>query len=313
MVTVKQYRTEDKLVWDQFVKIAKNGTFLFYRDYMEYHAKRFQDCSLLLYDAKDHLIGLFPANQQGNVVFSHEGLTFGGFIVAETMVTEVMLEIFSAVNAFYKQNGIVKIVYKCIPYIYHEYPSDEDRYALFINNAQLIRRDVSTAIYMPEKYAYQQRRLRAVKKAMKQGLIFQQSNDYAAYWEVLAETLSQYHHTVPVHTVEEIQLLEQCFPNNIKLYVVQLDNRILAGTIIFENNKVAHTQYLANSNEGRLVGALDLVIYRLTTEVYRDIKYFDFGISNENQGRFLNRGLITQKEGFGARAVVHDFYEWKLK
>ncbi|SDE80971.1 hypothetical protein, partial [Sporomusa acidovorans] len=67
-------------------------------------------------------------------------------------------------------------------------------------------------------------------------------------------------------------------------------------------------QYLANSEEGRSTGALDLVIHYLVTEVYKDKIYFDFGISNEKQGRFLNTGLIAQKEGFGARAVVHDFY-----
>lgn len=313
MVTVKRYHTEDKLIWNQFVKIAKNSTFLFYRDYMDYHAERFQDWSLLIYDDKDHLIGLFPANRQADVIFSHGGLTFGGFIVAETMVTEVMLEIFSIVNEFYKKNGIVKIVYKCIPYIYHKYPADEDRYALFINHAQLIRRDVSTAIYLPEKYPYQQRRMRAVKKAIKSGVIFKQSQDYTAYWEMLTEVLIQHHQTVPVHSIEEIQLLAGRFPNHIKLYVAQLEDKVLAGTIIFENSNVVHTQYLANSNEGRLIGALDLVIYQLTTEVYRDKKYFDFGISNESQGQFLNKGLIAQKEGFGARAIVLDFYEWKLK
>lgn len=42
------------------------------------------------------------------------------------------------------------------------------------------------------------------------------------------------------------------------------------------------------------------------------MKYFDFGISNENNGRFLNRGLIAQKEGFGARTIVHDFYELSI-
>ena len=33
----------------------------------------------------------------------------------------------------------------------------------------------------------------------------------------------------------------------------------------------------------------------------------------KNEGRFLNAGLIAQKEGFGARAVVHDFYELEIR
>ena len=79
--------------------------------------------------------------------------------------------------------------------------------------------------------------------------------------------------------------------------------------MVFENTQIVHTQYLANSIIGRDVGALDFVIDKLINEIYKDKKYFDFGISNENDGRFLNAGLIAQKEGFGARAVVHDFYE----
>lgn len=126
------------------------------------------------------------------------------------------------------------------------------------------------------------------------------------------EILSKYHSTIAVHTAEELKLLAGRFPENIKLYTGELDGKILAGAVVFENGETVHTQYLANSDEGRQVGALDCVIDFLLNEVYADKKYFDFGISNENAGKYLNRGLIAQKEGFGARAVVHDFYELKL-
>jgi hypothetical protein len=88
---------------------------------------------------------------------------------------------------------------------------------------------------------------------------------------------------------------------------------MLGGTLVFENKTIVHTQYLANSFEGRNIGALDFVIDKLINEVYSNKRYFDFGISNEDAGRYLNTGLIAQKEGFGARAVVHDFYELEIK
>ena len=103
------------------------------------------------------------------------------------------------------------------------------------------------------------------------------------------------------------------FPKNIKLFVAKKDNKILAGTVIFEDETIVHTQYLANSDKGRELGALDLVIDRLINEVYKNKLYFDFGISNEDNGKYLNIGLINQKESFGARAVVHDFYELKIE
>jgi hypothetical protein len=87
----------------------------------------------------------------------------------------------------------------------------------------------------------------------------------------------------------------------------------LAGAVIYETHNVAHAQYLANSDKGRDLGALDLVIDRLLKDVYQKKTFFDFGISTTDNGHFLNSGLLAQKEGFGARAWVHDFYEIRLR
>ena len=103
------------------------------------------------------------------------------------------------------------------------------------------------------------------------------------------------------------------FPDNIKLYVAKKNDELLAGTVIYENNDTVHTQYLANSDLGRKLGALDLTIHHLLTTEFENKRYFDFGISNEDSGRSLNSGLIFQKEGFGARSVVQDIYELIIK
>jgi lipid II:glycine glycyltransferase (peptidoglycan interpeptide bridge formation enzyme) len=129
----------------------------------------------------------------------------------------------------------------------------------------------------------------------------------------LEETLNTQHNAKPVHSVEEIERLATLFSDSIKLFVAIKDNKMLGGTLVFENKTIVHTQYLANSFEGRNIGALDFVIDKLINEVYSNKRYFDFGISNEDAGRYLNTGLIAQKEGFGARAVVHDFYELEIK
>ena len=307
-----KYSKEYKDQWDNFVKQAKNSHFFFHRDYMEYHSDRFEDFSLLFFDKKDKLIALLPANIKDDTLYSHQGLTFGGFLVDYKMKTAIMLDIFAKLKEFLKEKGIRKLIYKCIPYIYHKLPAEEDRYALFINDAKLFRRDVTATIDLTNKIKYQEQRKRAIKKAIKNGLIVEKSKDFEQYWKVLKRILRDKHNSKPVHSVDEIIKLHNLFPENIKLFVAKKDNEILAGTVIFENENIVHTQYLANSEKGRELGALDLVIDKLINEVYEDKKYFDFGISNENNGRYLNIGLINQKEGFGARAVVHDFYELKI-
>jgi hypothetical protein len=308
-----KYSILHKDSWNAFVDIAKNSHFFFTRDYMEYHSDRFDDFSLMAFDENDKLLALFPANLKDTILYSHQGLTFGGFIVDDSMKTETMLSIFDTMNLFAKQNNITKVIYKCIPYIYHQKPSEEDRYALFRNDAKLIRRDVSTTIYLEDKINYQEQRKRSIKKAIKNELLFEETKDFKGYWKVLEETLDTQHDAKPVHCLEEIEKLANLFPKNIKLFIAKKDNKILGGALIFENNQIVHTQYLANSFEGRVIGALDFVLDNLINDIYRNKKYFDFGISNEDAGRYLNTGLIAQKEGFGARAVVHDFYELEIR
>lgn len=309
---VTKYEGNRKLEWDNFVKSSKNGHFFFYRDYMEYHSDRFQDFSLIIYNNKGNIMALLPASIDGDTVISHGGLTFGGFVSASKMTAAKMLDVFDNVKQFLKNAGVRMFIYKCMPAIYNKYPSDEDLYALFRNNAELYRRDVSFSIYQPDRLGYQEQRKRAVKKGYRHQYILHESSKYEEYIALLDKILMKYHGTHPVHNVNELRLLAEKFPNNIKLYTAEKNGQIEAGTVLFLQSGVVHTQYLANSDEGRKNGALDCLLDWLITDVYKDKNWFDFGISCEQEGRYLNEGLAAQKEGFGARAVVHDFYRIEL-
>ena len=46
MYKVFKYTAENKIEWDHFIATAKNATFLFQRDFMDYHQDRFEDFSL---------------------------------------------------------------------------------------------------------------------------------------------------------------------------------------------------------------------------------------------------------------------------
>ncbi|MDJ0625429.1 MAG: GNAT family N-acetyltransferase [Candidatus Caenarcaniphilales bacterium] len=309
---VIKYQKENKKDWDNFVDGAKNKHFFFYRNYMEYHSDRFDDHSLLIYNDKGDLISLLPANEKDSILYTHQGLTFGGFIINEKMKTEPMLKIFDELKSHLKKENFSKIIYKCIPHIYHNLPSEEDLYCLFRNDAKLIKRDISTTIDLENKVKFQEQRKRAIKKGIKYGLKVEKPQSFEGYWELLSNVLESQHNTTPVHKVEEIASLSKSFPENIHLYVAKKDNQILGGTLIFENGPTVHTQYLANSYEGKEVGALDLTIDYLINNTYKHKKYFDFGISTENNGLCLNLGLISQKEGFGGRGICYDTYEVTL-
>ena len=282
---------------------------MFHRDYMDYHADRFEDFSLLIYDDKGKLIALLPANKKEKTVYSHQGLTFGGLLIDEKMRTELMVDIFTTLIDFLKKADFDKLVYKCMPHIYHSLPAEEDRYGLFLNEARLIRRDVSSTISLSKGARYSKGREWSINKAKKEGILVAEADSLDEYWRLLEGVLGSQHKAAPVHTKEEMALLQTKFPDNIKVYIAKLADEVIAGAVIYENEGIVHTQYLANSDAGRETGALDLVIDHLITNVYASKQYFDFGISNEDSGRILNTGLIAQKEGFGARPIVHDFYE----
>jgi hypothetical protein len=307
-ISLAQYTPEHKTLWDNFVSTSKNGVFLFYRDYMEYHSDRFRDHSLLFFK-NGKLIGLMPANINNDVLNSHEGLTFGGIISDKEMKTPIMMEIFEKIVSHCKEEDITALTYKAIPYIYHLIPAEEDCYALFRYNAKLIGRNVISSIPMPLNVNYTKERMRTIRKAKSHNLVVRRSFDFKTFMKIEGEVLLERQGVRPVHRANEIVRLAERFPDNIKLFASFREDSMLAGSIIFESKNVAHAQYAADSDEGWDLGALDLVFDYLITECYKNKKFFDFGCSTENFGQVLNGGLLRHKEGFGARSIMQDSYQ----
>ena len=309
---VERFDDRQKPEWDAFVQGSKNGTFLLLRGYMDYHRDRFRDHSLLVRDDGGRLLAVLPAHADGPRLVSHGGLTYGGFITGAEMKTPRMLGVFEAAAEHLRGVGYRAWVYKTVPHIYHRQPAEEDRYALFVAGASLTRREVLAVIDRRDRPPFQQRRARAVQKARKLGLTVAEDADLAAFWEAVSANLRERHGARPVHTLAEIAQLRAAFPANIRLFTCRAAGELRAGVLVYESRTVARAQYIASTAEGRQCGALDLLFDELLSGPLADKPYFEFGTSNEDGGRVLNRGLIDQKEGFGARAVAHDHYTLDL-
>ena len=309
---VTRYTADRENEWNDFVLHSKNGTFLFDRSYMEYHSDRFVDASLIVHDDRDRLIALLPASRHDNALVSHGGLTYGGFVSGAQMTTKRMLEVFDTCLACVRQSGIETLVYKCVPHIYHSSPAEEDSYALFLHDAQLVRRDVSSAIDTRFALPFRSRRRRMLQRARSAELNVRVSDNFASFWPVLERNLVERHALTPVHNVDEITHLARRFPENVVLLVCTAGDAILAGTVLYLSRTVCHVQYNAVSDEGRQVGALDLVLAEVIARFSPGRRWIDFGISTERNGHYLNQGLVDYKEGFGARAVIYDSYELRV-
>lgn len=311
MVSVKAYTSADKKTWDAWLDGARGHCFLFYRDYMDYHADRFRDRSLLFYE-EERLVAALPAHRDNDTLVSHGGLTYGGMIVDRHMTTSRMLAVFDALVAYLKAEGFAALVYKSLPYLYHEQPSSEDLYALFVHNAEIFHRDVSSAIYLPT-LRIDGNRLRGAKKCAAAGVSVRRFDDFDAFLGMVRERLSSKYSLGSTHTPAEMKLLAARFPKAISLYGAFHGDELTAGSIIYRSREVAHVQYLSTTENGRRLRSADLLVVHLLTEACRDARWFDFGISTEQGGDVFNESLIKQKEEFGGSAVCFDTFRLDLK
>jgi hypothetical protein len=310
-ISIIRYAIEHRQIWDEIVLKSKNGNFLHQRDYMDYHAHRFDEQSVIV-SKQGKVIAVFPSNRVGDKIVSHGGLTYGGLIYGNNLHAAVVLEILAEISKFYRQINIQTILYKAIPHLFHKYPAEEDLYALHRLGARICRRDLSSAIRLDSRMKLSDSRKCTIRKSAKFGVEIREGIFFSDFHNLLTQVIAKFG-SEPVHTLNELVLLNSRFPSNIRLFGAFKGEKLLAGATIYDFGHVAHTQYLASSDEGKEIGAMDFLLARLIENTFFSRQYFSFGISTEQDGLYLNEGLIFQKEGFGARGVVHDFYEWDLK
>jgi len=307
--SVTRYTGAHKLEWDRFIGTAKNATFMFARDYMDYHSDRFTDHSLLIFQ-DETLVAVLPANLKSDgSLISHEGLTFGGLVVSRGASLCDVLEFFHALLGDLNRRQIAVLRYKQIPAFYNTLPDDDVAYALFLLEARLYRRDCAAVVVQADRLPLRKGHQGLIKRAIKLGVEIVEETTFQPFMEkVLAPRLAERYGTKPVHTLAELTLLAKRFPEQIRQFSAYCGEEILAGTTIYETQTVAHAQYAAATDKGRQMGA-QAYLFSTLVDQYQSKRCFDFGISNENEGRALNHGLLDWKEGFGARCYAHHFYE----
>ena len=311
MLEIVRYTPDQKQAWNDFVSRSKNGTFLLDRNYMDYHADRFTDHSLMVY-RRDKLYALLPGNIAGDTFYSHQGLTYGGFIMSDKTAAADVVQLFRLLNDQFRREGIRKVIYKPTPWIYHRQPSEEDLYAVVEVCGATVSRGLSSTISRDHQNKWYRIRECGARHAKQLGLTVEETEDYKPFWQVLSNNLRERYGLNPVHTVEEIEMLHRRMPDHIRLVVVKEGDETIGGTVLYVSDRVVHSQYIAASPKGKQVHALDLLFDVVIRKALASHPYFDFGISTEKRGTYLNEHLIYQKEGFGGRGVCYDWYEWTL-
>jgi hypothetical protein len=310
---VLRYAAEHRDAWNALVRDAKNGLFLFDRNYLEYHSDRFTDMSAIAF-ADGEPAALLPASfdERSGLATSHGGLTFGGVILPRNVRGETALALIDACLDALRDWGAAELLVRILPSHLAEYPSAEVDYALWRRGFALVRRDLSSVIPLQHRLGLNSSKKQAVAKAEKAGLIVE-AGPLAEFHPLLTSVLKARHGVDAIHSLAELELLANRFPQQIFLRSASHNGVMLAGVLIYRYPTAWHTQYMAASDEGRDIGALDKVIESAIDEAADDgAAWFSFGISTTDEGRALNEGLLWQKESFGARSVAHDFMRGRL-
>ncbi len=311
---VTRYATSDYTNWNAFVDQAKNATFLFHRDFMEYHQDRFEDFSLLIFD-NNKLVALLPANRVGDTLFSHQGLTYGGLVYNDNLKIGEVGEIFDQLLLYLKTKALMSLFWNPIPVFYLSKGNSAIDFFVIKKQGELYRKEMNLVVDLRGEISISKSKLKHFRRIDALGLEVLEELTFSPFWlNVLEQRLLEKHNVKPIHSLKEISHLKEKFPDNIKQFSVYYENEIIAGITIFEFNNGVKSQYGATTLQGEKYRALDYLFIKLIEKYKNEGKhFFDMGIVNENNEKGYNNGLLQQKQELGCSVYNQDFYKIALK
>lgn len=310
---VKVYSENDFKLWNDFVVKAKNATFLFYRDFMEYHKDRFEDHSLLVFK-NDKLVALLPANKKGRELYSHQGLTYGGLVSGVKVCVLEAKKIVQSILNYLKINDFETFLIKQLPQIYCSLPSYEFEYVIKKMPFQVYETNLILAVDLRNDLNIHKSKLKNYRRALSNNVQVKESNMFGDFWNrILEPKLKEKYSSKPVHTLNEITKLKEKFPTCIRQFNAYLEDEIIAGITLFEKNGVVKSQYGAANQLGEKNKALDYLFLELIYKFKNEGKtFFSMGtVSNDSEQGF-NEGMLKQKQELGCAIFLQDFYKIEL-
>lgn len=325
---VRKYTTEDAMRWDSFVMDGSaNGTFLQTRRFLSYHpAERFVDASYMIYDDKDKLVAVCPAceiiDDGLKVFYSHKGSTYGGLVFADKKYyAEGIIEAIGSLEEQLKIDGYQRVILKPTASIFAKKESALLEYVLYYMNYKSedelnLYVDLDDAPEEMISLVSRGRRphIHACEKAGVSVRKLESSEEIQVFHNILSENLEKYK-VKPVHTVDELILLQKILKDEIEFFGSFLNGEMIAGTMvfIFAQVGVAHTQYLCAKQSFDDLSPMSFIYYSMMLE-YKKRGYhkLNWGISSEHGGKELNFGLTRSKESYGSTYSLVRSFEKKL-
>ena len=316
-----RFSEEHKEVWDEFLKQTVNGTFLHSRKFFQHNEVNATDDHSLMFYKKNQLVALFPSiayEKEGErILHSHLRSTYGGILYKTCLAVADLESVLVLLTDYARKNQFSRVIIRPSFSIYHCTLAAELDYLLWKNGFQIISRELELAIDLSfdlEEILDDSTR-RSIRKAAKCGVVVEETENYASYWEVLERNLQSRYGKKPVHSLEQINLLRNLVgTKNVRLFCAMVSGKIVGGILTFAaNDRVLHAQYIASDLEFQDYRPLNAVIHFVSAKAKSEkFKYFNLGMVSEPGGLDFNYGLSRFKEGFGARGVLRETMQLSL-
>ena len=302
--TVRLYNDTDFDLWNEFITKAKNATFLFHRNFMEYHKDRFDDYSMMVF-CNDKLVSVIPANRVEDKVYSHQGLTYGGLVLDGEDSFNDTADIFKAVLSFLSHHKIVEFQIKELPFFYNSLKSTIEKEIITNENINIVKKNTILGVDFKSNFSVSKSKLKHYRRLLDGGLNIKKEDGFESFWnQILIPLLNEKYRVNPVHSLAEINYLKSKFEDNIEQYNLYLEDEILAGITIFKTSDVVKSQYGAVSEKGKKYRALDFLFIYLIEKFKHTYSFFDMGTVDNDSEKGINEGLLNQKIELGCK-VYH--------
>ncbi|MFQ5863673.1 MAG: GNAT family N-acetyltransferase [bacterium] len=314
-LTIQKFTEDLAEDWDNFVWDSNNGTMFHTRRFLNYHPQgRFQDCSLI-FKRRQRWLAVLPAaviHVDGKkILSSHAGASFAGPVFKSDLSFLNTFRLVEALVEFAKGEAFTQIVLTLPPQIYHLRPSNYLDFALLESGFTYLKREVSSVI--PLDFAEEDTLMifspesrRAVRKAQKLAVQGTESEDFETFYAILKKNLKLRHNVQPVHSLDELLLLRNIFPDRIKLFAATIAGQMIAGIVVFVcNEKVALAFYVSHNEQMQKYRGVNYLFYHVIRWAIRHrLQFLDFGIFTVNMKP--NWGLARFKESFGAQGIFRE-------
>lgn len=295
-----RYSAAHQPIWDDFIRKSANGCFLHQRNFMEYHAHRFVDHSLLFFD-QEVLMACLPAHVTNNCLYSHLGLTYAGIIAsAKAESRQIFLQ---ALKDYASEHQFDKLELR-LPPKYYDPALEQHSQDLLEAGFQTQDQTLDLFVDLTTNWIPSPKKTAGYRNGKFNVLKFTVSQDLSEFWnQLLIPKLQERHQARPVHSLQEMELLLSRFPDQILQYYVEVHGEKVGGITLFDFGKILKVQYAAASDMGFRHNAMDF-LYQEIIQDARDMgkEFVDMGIVNNPDGS-INEGLLHFKKQLGARTT----------